>query len=493
MAVPIKPIVKVVKDSNWPPSNLLQPISTLDALPYRERRDDYGRVCLPTESSSASKEDHADQPSRSATAAVIPKSDGPKLDSRHVNAVVKQTVAHLLQQTKFVPQVDTTKAVVAKAGDETAGKPSTLSDEEPPATVQKIPRESALETFKHPWSHRPEITISAVIGQVLHRASASTTPKWEETPNEFKNTSFLRTAPNISKILTLLPELFQSKPGSDILSFRLFQDPWSSNDTFLLPEIRMDFKVNPVSETLRTAVLDRMYAIVDPRSTYVMLPTRSVDVCLDRQMIVLMDLEAIERNEVLRTYVEKTKQNIEGDGRLRAPHTLRLPISSWMATKTKKKGPASQKQPEVIMGNYFFAGIEHRQTLSFAPTAFSPFPLSYNSVEAGQMGGRYGELSLQAPQTFQTTEDARKTATLLVKKAFGLVDSIDTAVCGKDYVGNTKKDVPVANEKGKKKKKLKTQTKKRVEKNGNGDKAPEEDRESERESEKKVEQQEKAD
>jgi hypothetical protein len=418
----------------------------------------------------------------SATSSLEPKIDLQKLDGYPSDGIIKNIKAHFLEQIKFIQPEMTKHSPIATA--ERADQPSDTNDQQLVASTQVLGA-SSIGISEQIWSHQAEITISATVGQVLHRTPTSTTLKCANIPTDFRSTTFLRTLPNMTEVLTRLPELSQSKTGSDILSFRLFQDLWSSKDTFLLPEIRMDFKVNPLSEKTRTAELVRMYAVLDPHTTHVMLPSQAVDLSLDWQLTIPMGLDAIEASEVLDAYVEKTKQNIEGGGRLRAPHILRLPIPSWMAFKNKKIS-AGQKKPEVVMGNYFFAGVEHRETLSFE--AFpSPFSLSYNSVEAGQMGGRYGELTLQAPQQFKTLDDARNMAMLLVRKAFGLVDFVDAAVQGKPYVADAKQKGKSTTKKNKKKAKRATIAKTMALGNGEAAKASEQDEDGQGKSKKNEE------
>ncbi|KAF2433174.1 hypothetical protein EJ08DRAFT_677049 [Tothia fuscella] len=424
MAVSAAPPAEVLRSLSS--KALLRPVTMLESLPYRDRKLTYSRLYLPVATSRSLvkvADPTAADSSTSPDDAVIQTTDHPhENDLKAVRAAVGNAQAMLFTPSKL----------------ENLRKEATTNPNEADGSEYLKQNPSLLL-----WTQPVETIMSATVGEVLHQTLASSTFTWMKPSKTLmrKPTHFSRTVPSLT---TLLNDFCTSSSThdvpSDILSFRLFPDPWALNPQTYLPELRLDFKVNPLSEEIRTADFLRMYAVIDQATTNVMLPSQAVDLSFQKKTLLPLHPAGIEANETLMNYIQKTKENIEGGGRLRAPHVLQLGLPGWMTVSptsfhehTNLRSSDSKKPnlkkilqgEELVKGSYFFVGVEHRETVSFAFE--DGFPLYYNSVEAGQLGGCYGELKIQMSEGPRAVKN-------LLDKASELVERVDSAVFGRQPV-----------------------------------------------------------
>jgi hypothetical protein len=424
------------------PGAVLQEVSVINSLPYRNRRERWTRLHVPATKHTLASTSPPDL-TRSQLPVPTALTDG-ILDALGTARLrIPGWYRHVIMLSK-------TKEAKEAAKANKKGKPKINALSPAPAldVVEGTSKPPPVEALSNLWYTNEETTISAALGQVIHRAPAATVSKGVSKFTSASST-FLPSVPNLPLLLPHLPNCSESKIVLDTLSFRLIQETWLSEGGSYFPEIRMEFKVSSLGEKTQSAEFCGMYAIIGSQSAYTLLPTCAVDLCFSKKVVIRMNPEGIKASEKINAYIEKTKENILGSGALRAPTQINIPLPFWTVDKievtTQKEGgksstaPASQKDcakdPEFLMGNYFFVGVEHRETLSFN---YKNLDLCYNSVEAGKMGGHYGELALtskpvevqrigtEVPSVAPEIQERRE----LVNSAFELVELVEKAVQG---------------------------------------------------------------
>jgi hypothetical protein len=427
-----------------PTGSLLQEVGLINSLPYRHRRERWTRLQIPVMKTNTALETE-----------VTTNSDPYKIPTQLANSIsLKLSKSVKLKIPKWYRRLVPLCEVKAAKG-KVKAKPST---QKPPSPILldavKVGTETIETLASKLWCSNEEVTMSATIGQVLHRAQPDTIS--QPTTHAFNpaNSTFLPTVPKLPLLLPHLPNCSEEKIVKDTLSFRLIQDTWLSKSGKYFPEIRMEFKVSSLGEKAQTAEFSGMYAIIGNHNAYAMLPYGAVDACFGKRMVIRMDPEGIEANEKIKAYIETTKQNILGPGALRAPQQINIPLPVWTIDgierpskkrKTKPKAVVSDAvniaaEPKYLMGNYCFVGVEHRETLSFE---YRGFDLRYDSVEAGKMGGHYGALTIMSAEMETRTGglDSQPATDIVneqkgfVKTAFELVGLVEQAVRGELGVG----------------------------------------------------------
>jgi hypothetical protein len=437
-----------------PPGLVLQEVSVINSLPYRDRRERWTRLHVPAINSTTVSQ-----------AALTRSGNQPKFSTKLIRSILRN-LSKLRIPGRYQQFILMSKAKVALEEAKIISKLRESHSAALPNAIKEAAAALEEDSRSKLWYQNTEVTMSATVGQVLHRASPSTISEYTENSLNVANSTFLPTVPNLSLLLPHLPNCSEEKIVKDTLSFRLVQDTWLSSGNNYFPEIRMEFKVSSLGEKTQTAEFSGMYAIISDLSAYALLPTCAVDVRFGRRTVIRMNPECIDVDEKIRTYIETTKQSILVPGALRAPQHINIPLPAWIINKVvqpPQKGeemPKPVKKPEVdiatwskcLLGNYSFVGVEHRETLSFN---LNGFDLRYNSVEAGKIGGHYGELTIMSSKVEQSSGldaqavakvgkkpkrnsdadkqrviDAIKEREPFVKSAFELVELIEQAVQG---------------------------------------------------------------
>lgn len=383
---------------------VMQEISDLEALPYRDRSRSYGRLCAPI-TQTLRGHPHSDVES-SHTSDQAPLQDSDDMVEHGPIVEYIATARHGLQP--IVPNV-----IAPFTG-------------EPPEWAKF-------------WNIQPTATFSVSLGSVVHPRNS--TPGLDMTPaaTPSRHTRFLRRVPGVS---SLLPHLFwDRKDVTNILSFQLSHNPWRSSGP-ALPDIQLNFEIK--SEIKRFGVLSKIVKFKglhlssrDVR-TFVMLPSQAVDLCIKKEEKYHASNEYLEAQPEVKTFIERTKANIEADnGTLRTPPSVRIHVPSSFAGHGKKAAPTRprKKEPETdhdagILAEYFFAGVEHMQIAGYT---FGSYPVRYTSVEGGRLGGKYGDLEILMPKFEKQPngDDEAKQRVAFIQTVFKLVSLVDTAAQGR--------------------------------------------------------------
>jgi hypothetical protein len=423
------------KHSSWtvlvlPENNtdiVLQEISDLDAIPYRDRRTSYGRFYSQVNRAQPEAlilEDGPDytEPAkeRSKPATNIgDQESGPKmattsaLDNDHFNAFLKEFLGN--------------------------------GQKQPPAHKH-------LTDDKF-WSAAVESCVSVSLGLVIHPKSAEVASRIRHIPLEGSDDAvFLHRIPGLLQVLPHL--IWNREKVIDVLSFRLLHNPWKQPGP-AFPEIRLDFEINSLNEDERSAEFKGLYALTKDRSGQVMLPSQVVDLCFKRKKIFQAKLDNLENQPDVKQFIEQTKANIlDGSGRLRAPGSVLIHVpfavaelTTSMRKNSPKNAPPSKPTrvgakvqytlPEVanktgILAHYHFIGVEHLQIAGYT---FEGYPVRYTSVEAGKLGGKYGNLEILMPTPDPAEKYSKERASAqriaFAKTSLKLVHLVDQAAHGK--------------------------------------------------------------
>lgn len=387
---------------------VMQEISELEALPYRDRSRSLGRLCSPN--TQTQREDPRPDLESTHSSDKPPTHDSSSAVEHGPIAEYIATTRHWLQP--MVPNVI-----------------APFTDEAP--------------TWAKFWNTRSNVTFSVSLGSVVHPRDpdSGTTPAAEPS----HHARFLRRVPGFP---SLLPHLFwDHKDAANILSFRLLHDPWRSSGP-ALPDIRLDFEIK--SETRHIGAPSKvvdfkgLHLISRDLRAFLMLPSHAVDLCFQNQETYHASNEYLETQPEIKTFIESTKSNILADnGTLRSPPSVSIHIPSSFighgkqaaSTNRRKKEPDAGKVPKTvndtgILVDYYFAGVEHIQAVGYT---FGGYPVRYTSVDGGRLGGKYGDLEIFMPKLEEqpNRDDEAEQREAFVRTAFELVNLVDTAAQGR--------------------------------------------------------------
>lgn len=150
-----------------------------------------------------------------------------------------------------------------------------------------------------------------------------------------------------------------------------------------LPHIDMRFSVSEDNSIELKDVL----AVLSESKSDVMLPSNGVDVRFQNRTTRRMKHTA--NMESLQDFVSTSIFDLRR-GRMLTPPTINLPINPELLSVQDRKALNSGSEPQQVQ--YMFAGLEVRSTLVFN---WKEWRVLYTSIEAGQAGGRRGELKLR--------------------------------------------------------------------------------------------------
>lgn len=387
---------------------VMQEISDLEALPYRDRSSSYGRFWAPI------TRKQREQPQSEPESPHI--SD--KVSSHDSSSTLEsEAIAQLIDMTRnwLLPTVPTVIAPIT--GESTA--------------------------WAKFWNTQSSIACSASLGSILHPINS--VPALGNTPAALPlNVRFLRRVPGFSRLLPHL--LWDRKEVTNILSFRLLHNPWRSSGS-RLPDMRLDFEIKseikPFGEARKNVDFKGLNIISRDRRNFVMTPSKAVDLCLKSQETYHANHALLDAQPEVKTFIEQTKANIVADsGTLRTPPSVRihLPCSfdghgRTTASRNSRKKPDAGDAPETvkdtgILANYYFAGVEHIQLAGYT---FEGHPVRYTNVEGGKLGGKYGNLEIFMPQTEESRgeEEGVDQPEAFIRSVLNLVNLVDTAAQGR--------------------------------------------------------------
>ncbi|TID24313.1 hypothetical protein E2P81_ATG02614 [Venturia nashicola] len=390
---------------------VMQEVSDLEALPYRDRSGFYGRLCAPITPT---------QPEHS-------RSD---VESPHISdSLPPQASSSTIEHGPIVEYIATARHWLQPIVSNSVA----LFTGEPPAWAKF-------------WNPQSIATFSVSIGSVLHPIDSGSGLGLSVTPaaKPSHHARFLRRVPGIS---SLLPHLsWDRKDMTNILSFRLIHDPWWSSGP-PLPDIRLDFEIKPETKDSgahsKSCNFKGLQLIGQDLRTFVMLPCRAVDLCFKKQLTYHASNEYLETQPEVKKFIERTKANIVADnGTLRAPPSVRIHIPSSFTRHGKEAAPTRSREksdagelPETvndaaILANYYFVGVEHIQSAGYT---FGGYPVRHTSVDGGRLGGKYGDLEIFTPKLEEQSneDDEAKQSEAFVRTVLKMVSLLDTAAQGR--------------------------------------------------------------
>ncbi|KAI1865266.1 hypothetical protein JX265_008313 [Neoarthrinium moseri] len=277
------------------------------------------------------------------------------------------------------------------------------------------------------WSPRSSTSTSAVFGHVLHADTV-------EAPSV---TTLLR-APDRQRIFSPLvphPEIladFETRedtmyPISSTILIRFLPSPGGSApaETLRAPALELRLTLsepNSVSKEPMITGVHSLRAVVDTHHHDVMQPAEPVDLRISQTEAVALEggPEAIEQWQPLTDFLRRARLDLRA-GKLEMPPQQRFQIPVRLFAKTQeqrawpkqqpKKAKSAEEQPTADADEsqsdlwstlYDFVGLELHRSVSVAYPEDQRFSVTYTSIEAGQGGGRRGELSLRPVSVLPT-------------------------------------------------------------------------------------------
>ncbi|KAI9817629.1 MAG: hypothetical protein M1832_004633 [Thelocarpon impressellum] len=158
--------------------------------------------------------------------------------------------------------------------------------------------------------------------------------------------------------------------------------PWSSLPRTTItsfPGLEVTLDLSSESKEPR---LHAVCATLSEQQVDVMLPYQPADLRFTRR--TEFSLEARRPVQSIADFLARSYLNIRGQGRLRTPSTLVVPLPRWALAHAD-----ARSDEDVTEVEYLFTGLEHRQTLDIVHEGWRA---QYTSVEAGKTGGRRCEL-----------------------------------------------------------------------------------------------------
>jgi hypothetical protein len=235
---------------------------------------------------------------------------------------------------------------------------------------------------------------------------------------------FSSTLPGLSRLLTQLKMPQNSLFTEENLEYKLLPLPpkEQTNDSGkIYPRLSLRFLTNQ-NGTTRFRGLG---AFLGEHITDAIIPDLATDIRFKKRQMVWLYYATTDNN--VRAYLDAIEKNVQGGDRLTAPRVLKLKIPTWTIRDPKTTVQDEWKKKDFIEMNYLFAGIEHRQIMRMG---FQGHSLTYTAVQAGQLGGKRGELELRYSRsdTVEEKSGAKGQTDVLsrfVKSAFKLADLIN--------------------------------------------------------------------
>jgi len=281
------------------------------------------------------------------------------------------------------------------------------------------------------WSRTAETQVHAAFGHVLHPmqdgpSDMSIRSKFDiRGVNRTKSKAvFSSTLPGLSRLLTQLKIPQNSLFTEENLEYKFLPLPSKeqANDPGkIYPRLSLRFLVNQ-NGTTRFRGLG---AFLGEHITDAIIPDLATDIRFKKQQMVWLYYATTDDN--VRVYLDAIEKDVQGGGRLTAPRVLKLKIPTWTIRDPKTTVQDEWEKKDFIEMNYLFAGIEHRQIMRMG---FQGHSLTYTAVQAGQLGGKRGELELRYSKsdTVEEKSGAKGQTYVLsrfVKSAFKLADLIN--------------------------------------------------------------------
>ncbi|OCL08393.1 hypothetical protein AOQ84DRAFT_340442 [Glonium stellatum] len=283
------------------------------------------------------------------------------------------------------------------------------------------------------WSRIAETRVCAAFGHILHpmqdgpsAASIKSNFDIRGVSKTMSKTVFSSTLPGLSRLLTQLELPPNSLFTEETLEYKFLPLPskeQTDDSGKIYPRLLLRFLIVE-DRTLRFRGLG---IFLGEHITDAIIPDLTTDIKFKKQQMVWF--RSPDADENIRTYLDTIKENFQGGGRLTAPRLLKLKVPTWTIRDPNIIIQEEWEKQDFVEMNYLFAGIEHRQIMRMD---FHGHSLTYTSVQAGQLGGKRGELELRYSKsdTDKASSGAKGQTEVLshfVKSAFKLADLINNS------------------------------------------------------------------
>lgn len=248
------------------------------------------------------------------------------------------------------------------------------------------------------WDSRPEQTVSASFGSIVHAlqtltdfenrvrlAGGGRVQRVETALNSIKQhrRTFI---PNIPSIVATMDQLVKDAPT--LFNYiRILLKP----DLERFPLLELEVRLDGQHQTTKLASAHLRHNI---RVKDLLLPVQGTDVRFTSQTSFSAKPENYD--PAILTFLANSNLNIWGNDRLKTPHRLALNLPSHTANGGTQIGKDVQ---------YSFLSLS---VCSDMESLFQGFPLVLSTIEAGKSGGRRQELKLELHGYSESIDEEKK-------------------------------------------------------------------------------------
>ncbi|KAK3954949.1 mitochondrial inner-membrane-bound regulator-domain-containing protein [Pseudoneurospora amorphoporcata] len=251
------------------------------------------------------------------------------------------------------------------------------------------------------WSEAPETDTRAIFGHVLHAPAKSPDSAQAQRSRIVGSASTSgfpsRLDTSLSRtFMPVLPPISELKFANNLKTRGLYhsdivmrfvpapEQPGSAEATSA-PDLELVLE----ADSREVKGFTSLRAITESFTGDIICPSSPIDVRLKQRRQFTMDVKGIGECEPIVDFVNKSVLR-PWDGKLKTPPSIEaLPLPKRLLS-----GPSVKKiEEEIVPVKYLFAGMEiHRRVAA----DYKGFTATYRSIEAGQRGGKYAELSVDA-------------------------------------------------------------------------------------------------
>ncbi|EAA35631.1 hypothetical protein GE21DRAFT_437, partial [Neurospora crassa] len=251
------------------------------------------------------------------------------------------------------------------------------------------------------WSEVPETDTRAIFGHVLHAPSRSPDPAQAQRSRIAGSASTSgfpsRLDTSLSRtFMPVLPPISELKFANNLKTQGLYHSdivmrfvPAPEQPGPIKASSAPDLELVLEADHREIKGFSSLRAITESFTGDVICPSSPIDVRLKQRRHYTMDVRSIGECGPIVEFVKKSDLR-PWDGKLKTPSSIEaLPLPKRLLS-----GPSTKSiEEEDVPVKYLFAGMEiHRRVAA----DYKGFTATYRSIEAGQRGGKYAELSVDA-------------------------------------------------------------------------------------------------
>lgn len=245
-------------------------------------------------------------------------------------------------------------------------------------TIDEPRLKTPIAEDDHLPSEESQVILSAMFGQILHRADAR---KVSDRKTERRLAPAIPHPAALSNIA--LSDDATTLPLQTDIILNFSCDPSYSGTVDHMPQVRLRLPIGPETDLAAfTFPAESTLNAVSPLLRHdILLPGATVDISVTQTRLFCM---AIDQPDI-QDFIAKSEFNLL-EGRLHTPFrtTFDLPGLSL-------RQPSSNSHDLIVGVPYVFMGLEIEQSVK---SKFEGHTMQYNSIEAGQQGGQRQQLAL---------------------------------------------------------------------------------------------------